>query len=164
VAFFLVDLIVQPPIMIIRPATTADIPQIQIVRNAVRENTLSDPSLVPDADVEDYILRRGKGWVCEVNDYVVGFAIVSVVDRNVWALFVTPGFDRMGIGRRLHDEMMNWYFQQTSEPIWLGTAPGTRAETFYKAAGWAPIGMHGKGEVKFEMKQADWQQRNEIGK
>jgi hypothetical protein len=48
--------------MIIRVATSADIPQIQVVRNSVKENMLSNPALVPDEDVEDYIHNRGKGW------------------------------------------------------------------------------------------------------
>ena len=103
----------------IRQAHVKDIPQIQIVRNAVKENTLSDPGLVPDADVEDYILRRGRGWVWEEAGRIIGFSIVSVSDQNVWALFVEPGQDKKGIGRALHDEMMDWYFQQTDQPIWL---------------------------------------------
>lgn len=143
--------------MLFREATIADIPQIQVVRHAVTENTLSDPSLVPDSDVEDYILRRGKGWICEIDGVIVGFSIVSVADKNVWALFVTPGHDKKGIGRRLHDEMMNWYFSKTTDPIWLGTAPNTRAESFYRKAGWRETGMHGKGEIKFVMTAADWQ-------
>jgi GNAT superfamily N-acetyltransferase len=142
--------------MIFREAVIADIPQIQIVRNAVTENTLSDPALVPDADVEDYITNRGRGWVCEMNNRIVGFSIVSVIDKNVWALFIQPGYDKQGIGKRLHDDMMNWYFSQTKETIWLGTAPGTRAEQFYRKAGWAEVGTHGKGEIKFEMTAQDW--------
>jgi len=142
--------------MLIRQATIADIPQIQLVRNAVKENPLSDPALVPDSDVEDYILNRGRGWVCEVGNTIVGFSIVSVTDKNVWALFIQPGYERMGIGRRLHDEMISWYFNQTNATIWLGTAPGTRAEGFYRKAGWTETGMHGKGEIKFEMKASEW--------
>jgi len=142
--------------MLIREAKTADIPQIQFVRNAVTENRLSDPALVPDADVEDYIHRRGKGWVCEIGNRVVGFCIVSVTDHNVWALFIEPGFEKQGIGKRLHDTMLEWYFSQTTETIWLGTAPGTRAERFYRKAGWTETGIHGKGEIKFEMTAEDW--------
>ena len=119
----------------IRQALISDIPQIQIVRNAVKENTLSDPGLVPDQDVEDYINRRGRGWVWEEAGRIVGFSIVSVSDQNVWALFVEPGHDKKGIGRALHDEMMNWYFKQTDQNIWLSTSPGTRAEGFYRKAG-----------------------------
>ncbi len=148
--------------MVFREAQPADIPQIQLVRNLVKENTLSDPALVPDADVLDYIIRRGKGWVCEINESIVGFSIVSVTDKNVWALFVQPGYDKQGIGKILHDEMMDWYFGQTPETIWLGTAPGTRAERFYRKAGWKVTGMHGKGEIKFEMTLENWRNRFKI--
>jgi ribosomal protein S18 acetylase RimI-like enzyme len=147
--------------MLVREAGPEDISQIQVVRNAVKENQLSDPALVPDKDVEDYICRRGKGWVCEIDKTIVGFSIVSVVDKNVWALFIQPGYERMGIGRILHDEMMNWYFSQTNETIWLSTAPGTRAESFYRRAGWVETGIHGKGEVKFEMSTEGWKQVNQ---
>ena len=143
--------------MIFREAKTEDIPQIQIVRNAVTENRLSDPAFVPDKDVEEYIHNRGKGWVCEIDNTIVGFAIVSVVDHNVWALFIQPGHDKKGIGKKLHDEMMKWYFSQTNTTIWLGTAPHTRAEKFYRRAGWKETGIHGKGEIKFEMTADDWQ-------
>jgi GNAT superfamily N-acetyltransferase len=144
--------------MIFREAHKGDIPQIQVVRNAVTENMLSDPALVPDTDVEDYITRRGKGWVCETNNCIVGFSIVSVADKNVWALFIQPGYDKQGIGKRLHDDMMNWYFSQTNDTIWLSTSPGTRAEQFYRKAGWTETGIYGKGEIKFEMTAENWKQ------
>lgn len=144
--------------MIFREAGLTDIPQMQMVRNAVTENTLSDPALVSDEDVADYITRRGKGWVCEVDNIIVGFAIADLEDNNVWALFIQPGFDKKGIGRKLHDDMLNWYFQQTDITIWLGTGPGTRAEQFYRKAGWNETGIHGKGEIKFEMTAAQWKQ------
>jgi GNAT superfamily N-acetyltransferase len=146
--------------MIFREALIADIPQIQIVRNAVTENILSNPDLVPDKDVEDYIINRGKGWVCEIDKTIVGFAIVSVTDNNVWALFIQPGYDKMGMGKKLHDIMMDWYFEQTNAAIWLSTGPGTRADQFYRKAGWAETGIYGKGEVKFEMTATQWKGRS----
>jgi GNAT superfamily N-acetyltransferase len=120
---------------------------------------LSDPAIVPDKDVEDYILRRGKGWVCEIENRVLGFSIISVVDHNVWALFVHPDFEKLGIGKQLHDLMMDWYFSKTHDPVWLGTAPGTRAESFYHKAGWTANGLHGSKEVKFEMTEDQWKNR-----
>jgi len=142
--------------MKIRVAEIKDIPEIQVVRNLVAENRLSDPALVPDSDVEDYINRRGKGWVCEINGGIVGFAIADLVDNNIWALFIHPDFERLGIGKKLHDEMLNWYFSRTDKTLWLGTAPKTRAEMFYRKAGWKEVGIHGKGEIKFEMTKKDW--------
>jgi GNAT superfamily N-acetyltransferase len=142
--------------MKIRAAEVKDISQIQVVRNLVKENRLSDPALVPDSDVEDYITRRGRGWVCEIDGQVVGFAIADLVDNNIWALFIHPDFERIGIGKKLHDKMMNWYFTKTDKTVWLGTSPQTRAELFYRKAGWKEVGVHGKGEIKFEMSKVEW--------
>ena len=127
-----------------------------MVRHSVKENVLSNPALVSDKDCEEYILVRGKGWVCEINATVVGFSIIDLKAHNVWALFVNPAYERMGIGRKLHDLMLDWYFFRTQETLWLSTAPRSRAEAFYKAAGWKEVGKYGEKEIKFEMTYADW--------
>lgn len=141
----------------LREAQVADINQIQAVRRLVKENTLSDPSLVTDADCEEYMTVRGKGWVFEADERIVGFVIADLRDHNIWALFIDPAFEDRGIGKQLHDTMLDWYFTQTQETVWLGTAPGTRAEGFYRKAGWKDAGMHGK-ELKFEMDLDTWKQ------
>ncbi len=145
--------------MTFREATIEDVLQLQLIRHSVKENVLSNPALVPDEDVVDYISRRGKGWVCEMDEAVVGFAIADLHDHNIWALFIHPDYEKMGIGKHLHQLMLDWYFSQTSQPVWLGTSPGTRAEGFYKAAGWRQTGLHGKGEIKFEMTLEEWRQQ-----
>jgi len=142
--------------MIFREAQTNDIKQIQIVRHTVIENVLSDPALITDGDCEEYLTARGKGWVCETNNQTAGFAIADLKDHNIWALFVRPEYERLGIGKKLHDMMLSWYFSQTQEKVWLSTAPNSRAEKFYKKAGWKEVGIHGKGEIKFEMTGKDW--------
>lgn len=142
--------------MTIREATNNDISQIQVVRNSVKENALSNPALVTDDDCAEYINVRGKGWVCEVDGTIVGFAIADLQDNNIWALFLHPDMQGRGIGRRLHDTMLDWHFSQTMKDIWLSTAPNTRAETFYRKSGWRETGTYGKGEVKFEMTPDDW--------
>lgn len=143
--------------MIFREAKVSDIPQIQVVRHSVRENVLSDPALVTDKDCEEFLTVRGKGWVCVIEGTVVGFSIVDIKDKNIWALFVNPGYEAKGIGKRLHKEMLDWYFKQTKEKIWLGTSPSTKAEKFYRMNGWKEVGIHGKGEIKFEMSFEDWE-------
>lgn len=142
--------------MIFREALVDDIQQIQVVRNSVKENMLSNPALVPDEDVEEYITKRGKGWVYVTDDKVVGFSIVDMTDNNIWALFVHPEYEGRGIGKKLHDVMLNWYFEQTEKKVWLGTSPNTRAEKFYRMQGWKEVGVHGKGEIKFEMDYKTW--------
>ncbi len=146
--------------MVIREARTADIPQIQIVRNAVTENTLSDPGLISDEDCFRYLYVRGKGWIVELDGLVVGFSIVDLKDHNIWALFMHPEFEKRGLGRQLHDKMLDWYFNQKETTIWLGTSPNTRAEGFYRKAGWVEVGNHGPDEIKFEMTFSDWSSRH----
>ena len=128
----------------------------------MKENTLSDPSLVPDSDVLDYISNRGRGWVAEMEGRILGFSIVSVNDTNVWALFLLPEEEGKGIGQKLHELMLDWYFSQTDRDIWLSTSPGTRAASFYRLAGWRETGTYGKGEIKFEMTKAEWELRKAV--
>jgi hypothetical protein len=59
-------------------------------------------------------------------------------------------------GQLLHKTMLDWYFRQAKEKVWLGTAPNTRAEQFYRKAGWTEVGKHGTKEIKFEMTNTDW--------
>jgi GNAT superfamily N-acetyltransferase len=143
--------------MIFREALAADIPQIQFVRHAVKENVLSDPALVTDADCENYLTQRGKGWVCVADNKLVGFAIADLKYHNIWALFVLPEQEHNGIGTTLQQMMLNWYFSQTKEKVWLSTSPGTRAEAFYRKAGWKEKGKYGKGEILFEMTVERWE-------
>jgi GNAT superfamily N-acetyltransferase len=137
--------------MIFREAKIDDIKQIQFVRNSVKENTLSNPDLVTDQDCEEFLTQRGKGWVCEINDKIVGFAIADLKEDNIWALLLHPEFEGKGIGTRLHEIMLDWYFLNGKENVWLGTSPDTRAEKFYRKAGWTQNGLYGKKELKFEM-------------
>src|SRR4051812_25131207 len=144
--------------MILREANSGDIKQIMKVRFAVKENMLSNPDLVTEADCAEFMFERGKGWVCEIDGEVVGFSIADLKDNNIWALFLDPEFENRGIGKKLHDIMIDWYFTQTDQTVWLGTSPATRAEGFYRNAGWKEVGMHGK-EIKFEMTYNDWKNK-----
>lgn len=142
--------------MIIREAQIDDINQIQIVRNSVIENTLSAPNLVTDEDCKEFMTVRGKGWVCEIDNQIVGFAIADLKEKNIWALFLNPKFEKKGIGQLLHKTMLDWYFTQTRDTVWLGTAFNTRAEKFYRKAGWTEVGTNGTKEIKLEMTFDDW--------
>jgi GNAT superfamily N-acetyltransferase len=143
--------------MTFRDAWTSDITQMQSVRSSVKENVLSNPALVTSGDYEEYITVRGKGWVCEINDSIAGFSIADLKENNIWALFVRPEFEGRGIGRKLHDIMLDWYFSKTKEYVWLSTERKSRAEIFYKKAGWKEAGQYGKEEIKFEMTSKDWE-------
>jgi len=53
------------------------------VRMSVKENVLSNPALVTYKDYVEYLFVRGKGWVCEINNIITGFAIADLQDHNI---------------------------------------------------------------------------------
>ncbi len=150
-----------PHTMIFREAQIKDINQIQVVRNSVKENVLSSPGVATDDDCTEFLTARGKGWVCEVDEKIVGFAIADVRENNIWALFVLPEYEGKGIGNTLHGLMLDWYFKQGRETVWLSTSPNTRAEKFYRARGWKEAGLHGKKEIKFIMTLNEWKNKQQ---
>ena len=145
--------------MNVREATAADISAMHTVRMSVKENALSNPGMVTEKDYPGYLFEKGKGWVAEWNGIIVGFCIVDVSDQNIWALFVQPGYEAKGIGRSLHDAMLDWFYDHHDGILWLGTAPGTRAEYFYTKAGWTNKGIQANGETRFEMTRHTWLSR-----
>jgi len=139
-----------------REATIQDIPQMHTIRIAVKENILPDPSMIKEEDYANFLTVRGKGWVCEIEKEIVGFAIIDLKEKNIWALFVHPVHERKGVGKRLQQIMLDWYFENNDETVWLGTSPGTRAESFYRRSGWRDVGRRANGEIKFEMAKKEW--------
>ncbi|MBW3553779.1 MAG: GNAT family N-acetyltransferase [Gemmatimonadetes bacterium] len=126
------------------------------IRMAVRENVLGDPGRIQPSNYAAILDAGGRGWVAEVEGRMVGFAVADLARSNVWALFVDPGFEARGVGRRLHDTMMDWFFAAGADRVWLGTDPGTRAEGFYRSAGWSYVGDDPNGEARYEMSREEW--------
>jgi GNAT superfamily N-acetyltransferase len=120
------------------------------VRMSVRENRLTNPAAVQRHHYRA-MLRHGRGWVCEQEDRIVGFAVADRSAQAIWALFVEPGYEGRGIGRRLHDELVHWLFESGATRVQLTTDPGTRAERFYRSAGWALVGDEANGEQRYEL-------------
>jgi GNAT superfamily N-acetyltransferase len=64
---------------------------------------------------------------CEVDFYLlgfqqtgqpglVGFTIIDLPQKNIWALFVHPDCETKGIGKSQHNKMLNWYFSKFHLP------------------------------------------------
>ena len=80
--------------MLYREATIEDIPELHRVRMAVRENVLNNPHLVKPDDYMRFLTTHGKGWLCEVKNEVLGFAIIDTTNKNIWALFIHPDHEK----------------------------------------------------------------------
>jgi GNAT superfamily N-acetyltransferase len=141
--------------MPLRLATVHDIDAMHAVRVSVRENALSDDNRVRPEHYRMMLQEVGRGWVHEESDKVVAFGIADRPHRNIWALFVAPGFEGQGIGSALLEVMVKWLFEQSREPVWLTTGRNTRAELFYHAAGWRAVGPAANGEIRLELSVGD---------
>jgi ribosomal protein S18 acetylase RimI-like enzyme len=119
------------------------------IRHAVRENRLSDPSSVTDADCAAFI-DRAEIWVWAEDGAIQGFAAGDPRDGSIWALFVDPAQEGRGIGRALLALACGTLRTAGFESATLSTDPGTRADRFYRSNGWIEIGRNAKSEIIFQ--------------
>ena len=119
----------------LRLATPDDWPQVTELRLSVLENQLSDPASVPRAMYDEYVTTIGRGWVAEIDRQIVGFAIANR-SGLIWALFIRPGLDGRGLGQALLGKCLAWLTDLGVAEAMLETGANTRAERFYRRAGW----------------------------
>lgn len=135
----------------IRQATAEDVPAMHVIRLAVRENRLSDPSVVTEPDYHRFMARDTMSWVSEEDGEITGLVMVDVEKQNLWALFVAPEHEGKGIGKALHEQMLESYFKR-ADRLRLTTEPASRAERFYRKAGYVDQGLTPNGkELIFQL-------------
>jgi GNAT superfamily N-acetyltransferase len=120
------------------------------VRLAVRENVLSDPGRISEADYRAALDALGRSWLIEADGEVVAFA-TGYRDGSIWALFVHPDHEGRGYGKRLHSTLVDWLWTLGHTRLWLTTAVGSRAVRFYLLQGWWHSGHAANGEVRLEL-------------
>ena len=122
---------------------------MSVIRLAVTENVLSDPSRVTLQMYRDYLDLLGRGWVCEAHGKVVGFSYAATQDASIWALFIDQAYEGCGIGSRLLDLACAWLAQIGKPTVTLSTTADTRADRFYRARGWQRGTPNQHGDVHF---------------
>jgi len=119
------------------------------LRGRVRENRLSKFTTVNERTYLRYIEAR-SAWVAECDAKLIGFAAIDAPANFVWALFVDPDAQGMGVGQALHNHMLTWAQGRGMRRLSLGTQDGSGAVQFYKRAGWSQVGLTQDGEALFE--------------
>ena len=134
---------------LVRRATHAEIPHLFEIRFAVTENRLIDPTRVTAADC-GWFIDHSDVWVWDEGGAIRGFSAADPRDATIWALFVEPGHDGRGIGRALLKAACDTLARRGHATVTLTTDAGTRAEGFYRAAGWQETARRA-GSVEFRL-------------
>jgi ribosomal protein S18 acetylase RimI-like enzyme len=132
----------------IRRAVVQDIDQLIRIRGAVQENRLRDPASVTRVDYE-WFVARGRVWLAEDGLEVAGFSASDHRDGTIWALFVDPVREGMGLGRALLAKACADLEADGFSAARLSTDPGTKAARLYRKLGWQEQGLSVDGEMKF---------------
>lgn len=135
----------------VRLATVHDYPKMHRIRMAVKENILSRPEAITEADYIAAVTDLGRGWVSEEEGGVMAGFAIAYRTGEIWAMFVDPDLEGRGHGRALHGAMVAWLRSTGLERAYLSTDPGTRAEAFYRSQGWQAGALRPNGELAFEL-------------
>lgn len=108
----------------------------------MRENKLSDPSRVTVEDIH-WFIDRGLIFVWEKDGRVVGFSAADTRDGGIWALFMDARHEGQGIAQALFARACATLRDAGFTRLWLTTDAGTRAERFYRKAGWTVVATEG---------------------
>ena len=128
--------------MNIRAITEGDIPALFVVRVATHENQLTRQELASLGVTEETVKARlrgtFKGWLCEVDAQVVGFAMGDRTTGELWVIAVLPDYIGQGIGSALLRRVEDWLVATGCARLWLTTDldPGLKAYRFYRQHGW----------------------------
>lgn len=137
----------------IRPATVADAPAIGEIHVASWQAAYA--GLMPD----DFLARlsaepRAASWarrigenlgpvlVAEDDGVIAGFAAYGLAEGQLYALYLRPEFWGRGLGRSLHDKVVEDLAAagNDSAVLWV-LSTNERAKNFYVRQGWADDGV-----------------------
>ncbi len=125
-----------------------DVAALIELRGRTRENAISAEALagigVTAESVAQKLQSTHRGWLCEVDGRLAGFAIGDGSSGELWVIAVAPEFEGRGIGSRLLAAVEAWLWSCGCEALWLWTDAdeSRRAYSFYLRHGWQ------KGEMK----------------
>lgn len=134
----------------LRLALFQNIPTMHAIRTSVTENILSEGSTFGHDDYLQFLGTNGETWVGEIDGQIAGFGAIDRSNSSIWALFVSPEFESLGIGKALLSKLIERAKQLEMTVLHLTTTLGTRAEQFYIRQGWQFVGAAPNDEVSLQ--------------
>ncbi|KJK03092.1 GCN5 family acetyltransferase [Pseudomonas sp. 21] len=138
----------------IRPASPTDVDTLFDIRTSVRENHLSREQMagmgITPQVLAEAIESAPCAWIAEIDGVAGGFAMVDTEAGELFALFVRPECEGLGMGRLLLAAAEEQLFREHGN-IWLVTdgGNGIRANAFYRRHGWHLAGRVDERDVRY---------------
>lgn len=144
--------------MMIRTAQQKDIETLFEIRTSVVENhqsreEIAELGITPES-VAEMLATDCRAWIANLDGQDIGLSIANRTQKTILGMFVRPGFEGQGAGRRLMQAAEDWLWSNNIDEISLvtGNDPSFRAYGFYLHLGWTPAGIETNGDFKGEMK------------
>ena len=128
--------------MTFREITTNDMQAIFAVRVATWHNEHGLEELTRMGITQKSVRQRmedsHRGWLCEVDGRVIGFAMGDRKTGEMWVIAVLREYEGQGAGKTLLALVEKWLRGEGWKEIWLttDTDEGFHAVGFYRHQGW----------------------------
>lgn len=145
--------------VLIRAATADDVDTLCAIRTSVVQNHLSleqmaDLGITPQVLV-DTLSAAPCAWIAEADGQAAGFSMVDLAEGEVFAMFVLPTYENLGLGRQLMALAEAALFEH-HDKLYLVTdgRDDIRANGFYQRLGWSVVGRVEGDDVRYEKGRA----------
>ncbi|MGB5870039.1 MAG: GNAT family N-acetyltransferase [Albidovulum sp.] len=142
---------------IIRPMVPEDVEATLAMRARTRENAMTLAELeaeygITPQSAAEALRTTQKGWLCEHDGKVAGFAIGDCATGEVVVLAVLPDYEGQGFGKSLLEHVHAALRAAGHDTIWLwaNPDPAMRAAGFYARMGYHMTQEVGADSVKLQ--------------
>ncbi|SHE96784.1 Acetyltransferase (GNAT) domain-containing protein [Kaistia soli DSM 19436] len=144
----------------VRIATPDEVPILNAIRTSVRENhmtleQMADYGITPEV-IANLLRTTGRAFIANVDGVDAGISIADSAEGNIFAMFVLPDYEGLGLGRLLLAHAEAFLHATGVASAWLeaGAGPGIRAHGFYAHLGWQSDGLMPDGQLRFVKSRA----------
>jgi ribosomal protein S18 acetylase RimI-like enzyme len=112
-------------------------------QNAVSAARLAAVGITEASWAEEVRTHKLPGYVCSVDDKMVGYCFGDAETGEVVVLALLPEYEDQGIGKELLRLAMSGLRSRGHERLFLGCSddPATRSYGFYRHLGWRSTGV-----------------------
>ena len=144
---------------LIRVATQDDVETLFNIRTSVVQNHLSIEQMaelgITRQVLADSIRESPCVWIADVDGKPAAFSMVDLATGEVFAMFVLPTHENLGLGRQLMAVAEAALFEQHDQLFLITDGRDEiRANGFYQRLGWVVVGQVDGDDVRYEKSRA----------